>query len=88
VRMRVSSLPNGVPKGPPVSTPCNHLAVDPTRRHGLQNVSVTWVTLWAERIFDRFKHSGLQIEVSQVIIHETDQPDVVVEFFDVLRRLG
>jgi hypothetical protein len=72
----------------PFQPPATILAVDPTRRHGLQNVPVTWVTLWAERIFERFKHSGLQIEVSQVIIHETDQPDVVVNVFDVLRRLG
>jgi hypothetical protein len=51
-------------------------------RHPLRNVPETWVTLWAERIFERLKHSGLQIEVSQIIIHETDQPDVVVDFFD------
>lgn len=35
---------------------------------------------WAERIFERLEHSRLQIEVSQIIIHETDEPDVVVHF--------
>jgi hypothetical protein len=32
--------------------------------------------------FERFKHSRLQIEVSQIIIHKADQPDVVVNFLD------
>ena len=36
----------------------------------------------AERIFERFEHSSLHVEVSQIIIHKTDQPDVVVHFFD------
>ncbi|HKS66765.1 MAG TPA: hypothetical protein VJR26_05965, partial [Candidatus Acidoferrales bacterium] len=35
-----------------------------------------------ERIFQRLQHSRLQIEVSQIIIHKADQPDVVVHFFD------
>jgi hypothetical protein len=34
-------------------------------------------------IFERFEHSGLQIEVSQIIIDKTDQPDVVVHVFNV-----
>ncbi|MBS1867703.1 MAG: hypothetical protein JSS69_17450, partial [Acidobacteria bacterium] len=29
-----------------------------------------------------FEHPRLQIEVSQIIIHKADQPDVVVHFFD------
>jgi len=37
---------------------------------------------WAERIFERFEHSSLQIEVPQIIIHKTDQPDVVVNLLD------
>ena len=37
---------------------------------------------WAERIFERLEHSILQIEVSQIIIHKGDQPDVVVDFLD------
>jgi hypothetical protein len=36
-----------------------------------------------ERVFERFQHSSVQIEVSQIIIHKTDQPDVVVDFFYV-----
>ena len=28
---------------------------------------------WAERIFERFEHSRLQIEVSQIIIHKANQ---------------
>ena len=30
----------------------------------------------------RFEHSSLQIEVPQIIIHKTDQPNIVVNFFD------
>jgi hypothetical protein len=41
------------------------------------------VTLLAERIFERFEHSSLQIEVPQIIIHKTDQPYVVVNLLDV-----
>src|SRR5258708_18555550 len=37
---------------------------------------------WAERIFEWFEHPRLQIEVSQIIIHKADQPDVFVNFFD------
>src|SRR5467141_3849621 len=37
---------------------------------------------WAEGIFQRFEHPSLQIEVSQIIIHKTDQPNIVVNFFD------
>src|SRR5215472_8174148 len=44
------------------------------RRHGLH--------FWAERIFDRFEHSSLQIKVSQIIIHKAHQPNVVVDFSD------
>src|SRR5262249_55941671 len=44
------------------------------RRHGLH--------FWAERIFDRFEHSSLQIKVSQIIIHKAHQPNVVVNFSD------
>jgi len=32
--------------------------------------------------FERFEHSRLQIEVPRIIIHKTDQPDVVVNFLD------
>jgi len=32
--------------------------------------------------FQRFEHPSLQIKVSQIILHETDQPDVVVNFLD------
>jgi hypothetical protein len=37
---------------------------------------------WAERIFQRFEHSSLQIEVSQIIVHKAHQPDIVAHFFD------
>src|SRR5499433_4130217 len=37
---------------------------------------------WAEGIFERFEHSRLQIEVSQIIIHKADEPDVVVNLLD------
>jgi len=36
----------------------------------------------AEGIFERFDHSSLQIEVSQIIIHKAHQPDIVLNFFD------
>src|ERR1700734_297217 len=39
-------------------------------------------SLWAERIFERFEHPSLQIEVSQIIIHKAYQPDIVLNFFD------
>jgi len=38
-----------------------------------------------ERIFERFEHSGLQIEVAQVMIRTANRPDVVAHFFDVGR---
>src|SRR5262249_9094229 len=44
------------------------------RRHELH--------FWAERIFDRFEHSSLQIKVSQIIIHKAHQPNIVVDFSD------
>jgi hypothetical protein len=31
-------------------------------------------------MFERFEHPSLQIEVSQIIIHKTHQPNVVVDF--------
>jgi hypothetical protein len=37
---------------------------------------------WAEGIFQRFEHPSLQIEVTQIIIHKVNQPDIVVNFFD------
>src|SRR5260370_42246171 len=37
---------------------------------------------WVEGIFQGFQHASLQIEVSQIIIHKTDKPDVVMNFFD------
>src|ERR1700724_3916685 len=43
---------------------------------------------WAERIFERFEHASLQIEVSQIIIHKAHQPDIVVDFFDADRLAG
>jgi len=39
-------------------------------------------SFWAEWIFERFEHSRLQIEVTQIIIHKADEPDVVVHFLD------
>src|ERR1700734_2501899 len=39
-------------------------------------------SLWAERIFERFEHPSLQIEVSQIIVHKAHQPDIVLHFFD------
>ena len=44
------------------------------RRHGLH--------FWAERVVEWFEHPRLQIEVSQIIIHKTHQPNVVVHFLD------
>jgi hypothetical protein len=41
-----------------------------------------------DRIFEWFEHPRLQIEVSQIIIHKADQPDVVVHFFDADRLPG
>jgi hypothetical protein len=35
-----------------------------------------------ERIFEGFEHSSLQIEVPQIIVHKTHQPNVIVNFFD------
>ncbi len=40
------------------------------------------------RDFERFEHSSLQIEVSQIIIHKAHQPDIVVDFFDAHRLAG
>ena len=34
------------------------------------------------RVVEWFEHSGFHIEVTQIIIHKADQPDVVVNFFD------
>jgi hypothetical protein len=48
----------------------------PARTHRLQNVPETCVTLLAERIFQWFEDSSLQIEVPQIIIHKADQPDI------------
>jgi hypothetical protein len=42
----------------------------------------------SERIFERFEHPRLQVEVSQIIIHKTHQPNVVVHFFDTDRLAG
>ena len=42
---------------------------------------------WAERIFEWFERPRLQIEVSQIIIHKTNQPDVVVDFLEELSRI-
>jgi hypothetical protein len=39
-------------------------------------------TFGPERIFERFKHPSLQVEVPQIIIHKTDQPDAVLYFLD------
>ena len=39
-------------------------------------------TFWAERIFEWFEHPSFQIEVSQIILHKADQPDLVVDFLD------
>ena len=36
----------------------------------------------AERIFERFEQSSLQIEVPEILTHKVHQPDVVVHFFD------
>jgi len=36
----------------------------------------------AERIFNGFEHSSIEIEVTQIIIHKADEPDIVVNFFD------
>src|SRR3984957_15576828 len=43
---------------------------------------------WSEGIFQRFKQPRLQIEVSQIIIHKAQQPDIVVDFFDADRLAG
>ena len=32
--------------------------------------------------FERFQDSGLQIEVTQIILHKTDEPDIVVSLVD------
>src|SRR5215468_4145557 len=37
---------------------------------------------WAKRIFERFEHPSVQIEVPQIIIHKAHQPDVVVNLLD------
>jgi hypothetical protein len=47
----------------------------------------TKVTFWPERIFERFEHPSLQIEVPQIIIHKADQPDVVVDFETSLKSV-
>ena len=41
-------------------------------------VTVTCVTLLVRRDFPAVQNSGLQIEVAQIILHKTDQPDIVV----------
>ena len=46
---------------------------------GYTNVPVTWVTLLGRT---DFKHPSFQVEVSQIIIHKTDQPNVVVNLLD------
>jgi hypothetical protein len=38
--------------------------------------------------FRVLKHPSLQIEVPQIIIHKTDQPDVVVHFFEAAGLSG
>jgi len=48
-------------------------------------------TFGHEGIFQRFQHASLQIEVTQIIIHKADQPDVVVNLFNAApgrQRLG
>jgi hypothetical protein len=37
---------------------------------------------------ERFKHTRFEIEVSQVVIHKTNQPYVVVNFLDADRLAG
>src|SRR5215469_7574985 len=44
------------------------------RRHSLH--------FWAERIFEWFEHPSLQIEVPQIIIRKTHQPEVIVNLLD------
>jgi hypothetical protein len=40
------------------------------------------VTTWAEWVVERFEHTGLEIEVSQVVIHKGNQPDIGVNLLD------
>jgi hypothetical protein len=57
----------------------------------------TWVTQRTEHIGNtfgrngfskRFQHKRLQIELSQIIIHKAEQPDIVLNFFDADRLAG
>ena len=42
----------------------------------------------AEWVVEGFEDPCLQIEVSQVVIHKANQPDIIVHFFDADRLAG
>src|SRR5579864_7842900 len=50
------------------------------RRHGLH--------FWPEGVLQGLQSFFLQINIAQIVIHKTDQPDAVVHFFDSDRLTG
>src|ERR1700726_2097978 len=37
---------------------------------------------WPEGVFKRFEPAGLVIEVTEIVIHEADEPDLLAHLFD------
>src|SRR3984885_9434987 len=50
------------------------------RRHGLH--------FWPEGVVQGLQSFLLQINIAEIVIHKTDQPDAVVNFFDADRLAG
>jgi len=68
---------------PPLGPTSNWLVLFSDRRTGHMGDN-----LWAEWIVERLQGPLLQVDVAQIVIHEADEPDALVNLLDAERLTG